>query len=155
MLRALFEHMAWADSALLDAIQAQAGAFEDEQLRKWLHHIVSVQRFFLGLVQGRTLDIQREQQVPASFDAMKQLFDEAHQDGIAFTGQLQDSQLARPIEMPRMREFKPALKDVLIQVVMHSEHHRAQCAARLRTLGGQPKITDYILWVREHQTPQA
>jgi uncharacterized damage-inducible protein DinB len=36
---------------------------------------------------------------------------------------------------------------------MHSEHHRAQVATRLRALGGNPPMTDYILWVRDLQGP--
>ena len=36
-----------------------------------------------------------------------------------------------------------------MQVVMHSEHHRAQVAMRLRALGGAPPVTDYIIWVRD------
>jgi len=33
------------------------------------------------------------------------------------------------------------------QVVLHSEHHRAQNATRLRELGGAPPPTDYIVWI--------
>jgi uncharacterized damage-inducible protein DinB len=41
------------------------------------------------------------------------------------------------------------VRDALMQVAMHSEHHRAQIAMRLRALGGAPPVTDYIIWVRD------
>ena len=37
----------------------------------------------------------------------------------------------------------------MMQVAMHSLGHRAQCATRLRALGGNPPNTDFILWLKE------
>jgi len=33
-----------------------------------------------------------------------------------------------------------------MQVVMHSEHHRAQVAMRFAGACGAPPVTDYIAW---------
>lgn len=33
-------------------------------------------------------------------------------------------------------------------VVMHSQHHRGQCAARPRALGGEPPTVDFIIWLK-------
>jgi uncharacterized damage-inducible protein DinB len=41
------------------------------------------------------------------------------------------------------------LSETMQQVVMHSEHHRAQNATRLRELGGVMPVTDYIVWILE------
>jgi uncharacterized damage-inducible protein DinB len=30
---------------------------------------------------------------------------------------------------------------------MHSAHHRAQIATILRQLGGEPKVSDFIVWI--------
>jgi uncharacterized damage-inducible protein DinB len=149
MIQSLFKHQAWADAAMLKAVAGQEGAFADEEVRKWLHHIVTVQRFFLSLVQGRAFDWEREKQLPETMDAMERLFEEAHADGAAYTARLDEAELARAIEFPLMKEFHPPVRDDLMQVVMHSEHHRAQVAMRLRALGGKPQNTDYILWIRD------
>ncbi len=148
MFQSLWMHLTWADDTILNVVAAQEGAFDDSELRKWLHHIVVVERFFLSLFLARSFDREREQAIPDSMDAMRRLFQEAHADGAAYTARLNDAELARTVEFPIMREFTPAVRDALMQVIMHSEHHRAQCAMRLRALGAKPPVTDYIAWVR-------
>ena len=149
MYQRLMAHMAWADDGLLDAIASQEGASTDEDMRKLLHHIVAVQRFFLSMFQSRSFDFEREWRVPETMDEIRRLFREAHADGIAYAAQLDEGQLAVTVHHPRFKEFHPAVGDALMQVIMHGEHHRAQCASRLRAMGGKPPVLDYILWVRE------
>jgi len=35
----------------------------------------------------------------------------------------------------------------VLQVAMHSSHHRGQVARRLRELGVESPLTDYIAWI--------
>jgi len=151
LIQSLFAHMAWADTAILKTVATQEGAFADDEVRKWLHHILTVQRFFLSLLQQYRFDREREAQVPAMIDEMERRFHEAHADGAAYTARLNEAELGRAIEfpVPAMKDFHPAVRDALMQVAMHSEHHRAQVAMRLRALGGTPPLTDYIIWVRD------
>jgi uncharacterized damage-inducible protein DinB len=153
VIQSLFAHMAWADAALLDAVGAHAGAYADEELRKWLQHIVTVQRFFLSLCQQRQFDMVGAREAPGTMDEMERQFQEAHADGAAYTARLDEAELSRTIEfpVPRWKDFHPSVRDALMQVAMHSEHHRAQVAMRLRALGGAPPVTDYIIWVRDMQ----
>jgi uncharacterized damage-inducible protein DinB len=39
------------------------------------------------------------------------------------------------------------LGETILQMLTHSTHHRAQANARLRTLGAQPPVIDYIAWL--------
>lgn len=151
LLQSLCAHMAWADDALLEAVAAQDGAYADEQLRKWLHHIVVVQRFFLALFERRAFDREREGQVPDTQEKLAQRFQEAHADGAAYAARLNEAELARTIEfpIPSVKDFHPSVRDAFLHVAMHSEHHRAQVAMRLRALGGTPPMTDYIVWLRD------
>ena len=151
LIQSLFAHMAWADAALLKAVSGLDGAFGDDELRRWLHHIVTVQSFFLSLFQQRPFDMQRWKQIPGTMDEMERLFEEAHADGAAYSAHLEEAALAHTIEfpVPAFKDFHPAVRDALMQVVMHSEHHRAQVATRLRALGGTPPTIDYIVWVRD------
>jgi len=148
MLESMFAHMAWADDAILAAVAGQEGAYADEEIRKLLHHIVTVQRFFFSLMQTRSTEDDWKKPAPETLDEMRRLFAEAHADGAAYTARLDDAELARTIQFPIMKEFQPPVRDALVQVAMHSEHHRAQVAARLRALGAKPPVTDYIMWVR-------
>ena len=34
-----------------------------------------------------------------------------------------------------------------MQVALHSTYHRGQINARIRELGGEPPLTDFIAWV--------
>ncbi len=151
MFQSLFAHLAWSDSAILKAVAAHEGAAADEEIRKWLNHIVMVQRFFLSLSQQRPFDMQRQGQAALTMSEMEQRFQEAHADGAAFAARLNEAELARTIEfpVPAWKHFHPTVRDGLMQAIMHSEHHRAQVATRLRALGGAPPMTDYILWVRD------
>jgi uncharacterized damage-inducible protein DinB len=151
LIQSLFAHMAWADAAILKAVAAQDGAFADDELRKWLHHIVTVQSFFLSRFQQRAFDMERWKQAPGTMDETERRFEEAHADGAAYTAHLDEAELARTIEfpVPAFKDFRPPVRDALMQVAMHSEHHRAQVAMRLRALGGTPPVTDYIIWVRD------
>jgi len=151
LIQSLLAHMAWADAAILKAVAAHEGVFADDELRKWLHHMVVVQRFFLYLCQQLPFDMERAKQVPGALDEMERRFQEAHAEGAAYATRLDEAELARTIEfpVPAWKDFHPSVRDALMQVVMHSEHHRAQVAMRLRTLGGAPPVTDYIIWVRD------
>ena len=151
LIQSLFAHMAWADAAILKAVGAQDGACDGDELRKWLHHIVTVQSFFLSLFQQRPFDMERWKQPPGMMDEMERQFAEAHADGAAYTARLDETELARTIgfPVPAWKDFHPPVRDALMQIVMHSEHHRAQVAMRLRALGGTPPLTDYIIWVRD------
>jgi len=148
MFQSLMAHMAWADNTILEAVAGQEGAYADTQLRKVLHHTVTVQRFFLSLFQARDFDYEREKQFPESIEEMQRLFAEAHADAAGYAARLDDAELSRKVSFPRMPDLHASIRDALMQVAMHSEHHRAQCAMRLRELGGKAPVTDYIMWVR-------
>jgi uncharacterized damage-inducible protein DinB len=58
--------------------------------------------------------------------------------------------------MPWIAEFeqrsgrrfdKPTLAETIFQVTSHSTYHRGQVNARLRELGGEPPLVDFIAWV--------
>ena len=35
----------------------------------------------------------------------------------------------------------------MIQVAMHTAYHRGQINTRVRELGGEPKLVDFIAWI--------
>jgi uncharacterized damage-inducible protein DinB len=150
MFQSLWAHLTWADDAILKAVTEHEGAFDAEDIRKLLHHIASVEQFFLSLFQGRAFDLARMKDVPAGLAEMQRLFTEAHTDGAAYVARLDDALLARTIEfpVPAFKDFHPSIQDALMQVILHSEHHRGQVAMRLRALGAKPPVLDYIVWVR-------
>jgi uncharacterized damage-inducible protein DinB len=133
---------------LLKAVRAHGGAAEDEEIRKLLHHVVAVQRFFLSCFLERAFD-ENDMKAPESFNALEAMFHATHDEERAFVAVVEEAALARVLELPRLKEIRPTVGETMVQVVMHSQGHRAQCAARLRMLGGSPPTIDYILWLKD------
>jgi uncharacterized damage-inducible protein DinB len=60
------------------------------------------------------------------------------------------------VEMPWARTLEarigrsvtmPTLGETIQQVASHSTYHRGQINARLRDVGGEPPLVDYIAWI--------
>jgi uncharacterized damage-inducible protein DinB len=149
VLADLFGHQQWADSVHWKALAAHKGALEDDAIRKRLHHLHSVQRGFLDVWKGtlrRPLPLE-------SFSSMEAL----RQDVRAYYGELNaflaesGSRLDEVLRVPWFPDPQRPVRmsETMLQVVMHSAHHRAQNAVRLRELGGAMPVTDYIVWILE------
>jgi uncharacterized damage-inducible protein DinB len=154
-LRDLFRHMHWADEEVWRAVMAAPAARTDEPLRRLLLHLHVVQRAFLDVWHRRT---------PAFPDLAD--FPEAGQvqawaapyyaAAFGFLESLDDEALRQPVVMPWAEEFgrqlgiepvSPSLAETIFQVTSHSTYHRGQVNARLRAIGGEPPLVDYIAWV--------
>jgi uncharacterized damage-inducible protein DinB len=180
LLAELFDHQAWADAAILAAIRACPAAMDDEKIHHTLHHIVMVQRAFLSIFLKQPFDMAAESEPPESFEALvAQRARRAPQNGLrtasrrapfcasslverfratqpeelAFVKSLDEPALQRIIETPWIPGAKLTLGQTLMQVVMHSQSHRGQCASRLRASGGQPPTLDFILWLKDRPAP--
>jgi uncharacterized damage-inducible protein DinB len=64
--------------------------------------------------------------------------------------------MTRPVVMPWAEEAarqrgmtprRPTLAETVFQVTSHSTYHRGQVNARLRAVGGEPPLVDYIAWI--------
>jgi len=153
LLAELYDHQAWADATMLAAIRACPAACDDEKLRQTLHHMITVQRAFLALFVKWPLDMNAELKAPETFDALVARFRDTHPAEMSFVKDLDDAALARVIEPPWLPGAKLTLGEAMMQVLMHSQWHRGQCAARLRAAGGQPPTVDFILWVKDRPAP--
>lgn len=153
LLSELFEHQAWADATMLAAVRACPAACDDEKLRHALHHMITVQRAFLALFVKWPLDMAAELKPPASLDALAARFRETHPAEVAFVKDLDDAALARVIEPPWLPGVKLTVAQGMMQILMHSQWHRGQCASRLRAAGGQPPTVDFILWLKDRPAP--
>lgn len=147
MLRSLYAHQAWADAAIFSAVRKNTCAAEDKRLLGTLHHISLVQRFFLSRFLDRPFDVQRELLQTPALNDYEQLFRATHSDFFTIVNHLDQAELSRVIEIPHLPDSHPTFAEALTQVVMHSQYHRGQCAARLRAVGGEPPMTDFIVWL--------
>jgi uncharacterized damage-inducible protein DinB len=153
-LRELFSHMRWADALVWSSLLPHKEALDDLALRGKLFHLHMVQRAFLSVWQGGPL-------TPPASDPPDLLTTLEHarsyySDVTPFLSALGDDELERPITLPWAGRFAqrlghepatPSLAETILQVAMHSAYHRGQVNTRLRELGVEPPLTDYIAWI--------
>ena len=149
VLQDLHAHQAWADAEHWKAIESCPAALADEAIRRRLHHIHQVQRFFRWAAGSR-------EQAPTLtrpedfFDAgaLKAWARTYHDEMASFVATLTDGRLREQVDIPWFTDppLQLAVEDALLQAVMHSHYHRGQNATRLRELGGEPPLTDLIIW---------
>ena len=154
-LRDLFRHMEWADSEVWRAVRATEQAHSDAAIRGWFLHLHTVQHAFLDVWNDRQLRFPDSTDF-ADIDHLhvwsKPYYPEAHR----FLDDATPEALAQPVLMPWAGELAkqlgrppgaPTLAETMFQVTSHSTYHRGQINARLRTVGGEPPLVDYIAWI--------
>jgi uncharacterized damage-inducible protein DinB len=153
-LRDLIHHMQWADALVWAAALSSSEKRNDLALREKLFHTHMVQRAFLSVWQAgpHTPPPSEPPDLLTTLDSARVYYS----DLAGFLTTLSEGQLERPIVVPWVGRFAkrlgrepaaPTLAETLLQVVMHSTYHRGQVNARLRELGIEPPLTDYIAWI--------
>ena len=118
-----------------------------------LHHILVANRFWLLTVVGEPFVDEVERRVPESLDALIGRFRTTHERETTWLATATGIELERTLEKPRIPGGRCRVSDALLQVCLHSQGHRAQCAKMLRALGGTPPTTDLIVWVVDRPAP--
>lgn len=152
-LNDLYRHMEWADAAVWSAVLASPPASADSKLQAYLYHLHVVQQVFLGLWRGEL----REAPLP-TFSEAEPLMRWGHSfyaEAYAYLVKLKDEDLAQPLRVPWSATVAERLGrapevttvgETGLQVVLHSMYHRGQVNARLREVGAEPPLVDYIAW---------
>ena len=153
VLQDLIHHKGYANASLLKAIRQHEAAAQDPELQKLLHHIILANRFWLWLTLGLPFVFEEESRTPESFEAIAAQYRENHAQEMEWLAQVQEPELARILETPFIPDFSCSVAQAMTQVCLHSHGHRAQCAIRLRLLGGTPPNMDFILWLKDRPAP--
>lgn len=155
----LYAHMHWADAAMWRALLEHDAAKEDERLRSLCYHLHLVQYAFMHVWKKETYDVPK----PESFGSLEDITvwgRQYHENIPVFLSSLGADDLATAVDVPwsyqikRMFDTEPApvtLENTLLQVVMHTQYHRAQINTMLRALGGTPAHGDLISWIWLHR----
>jgi uncharacterized damage-inducible protein DinB len=150
LLRDLYGHQVWADAEHFRAIGAHPAARGDKAILVRLHHIAIVQRAFLWAMGDRqdAFEFTKPEDF-ASLDALKRYVREHHDRLVPFIATVSDLRLAESIAIPWFKDppLSLTVAEALTQGAMHSHYHRGQNATRLREIGGEPPMTDYIVWL--------
>ena len=143
----LMAHAEWANAVFFHA-WGKSPAREHDEMRRRVDHIIAVQNGFLSVVRGDALTRPPEAP-PSSFDELKARAETSHAGLRDFAATLTADTAARTVRLPWFPE-PPCVITVaqaLVQVAMHTQHHRGQCMTRLKDFGGEPKNVDWIIWL--------
>lgn len=153
-LQRLVEHMEWADARIWSAVLALETAHADAVTRERLHHVHTVQRVYLGIWTGEPMDPLDESEIP-DLTSIRDWGREIHEGLSGFVGSLEREALDRVVDFPWADQLVDRWGEVgavtvaesVLQVVSHTTHHRGQIGARLRRLGGDPPLADFVAWL--------
>jgi len=143
----LTRHCIWSDHELWSSAESCPGALDDSTLLERFHHIHLVQYAFVSLVQGDEVDVNRGEKLSAT-----ELREWGRSNAVTLfelASKIPDEELAEHFSVPWFKEPPIELSrgEAILQACLHSVHHRAQNATRLRELGAEPPTIDYIVWI--------
>jgi uncharacterized damage-inducible protein DinB len=144
LLEELARHQAWADTQHWKTLRENSAALEDPEIRKRLNHMVMALRMLTTLARGGTPDTTGWKDIePAG--QLEAALCEANADLLEA---LKTVDLQNMIALPRgpRGPFEAPAGVLLLQAITHSQHHRAQNASRMRQLGANPPMTDFVVW---------
>jgi uncharacterized damage-inducible protein DinB len=146
-LRDLMAHAEWANAVFFNAWE-KSPARDHEELRRRLDHLVGVQQGFLKILRGEASGGPKDGP-PSSFDDLKARAQTCHSGLNEFAANLNHETLSQTVRIPWFPDPPCIITigEAMVQVAMHSQHHRGQCMTRLKDLGGEPKNVDWIIWL--------
>jgi uncharacterized damage-inducible protein DinB len=127
---------------------------DDTSVRERLYHVHLVQRAFLQIWRGEQMHFEGTATLRG--ERLAGWGRAYHADLPGFLSTLDDSQLDTAVQLPWASRItglvgadltNPSLGETLMQVALHSTYHRGQINARIRELGVEPPLTDFIAWV--------
>jgi len=154
-MREMARHMAWADATVWGAVLAAPPAAGDAQIADTLHHIHQVQHSFLQAWTRAQFSMRWRKEF-ATLDEIAVWGVEARRGVLAFIEQASDSELSQEMRMRWAAFFEQQTKQTagvhtvgesVLQVFLHTQHHRGQVCMRMREVGVTPPTIDFIWWL--------
>ena len=155
-LLALIDHMEWADARTWTAMSAlPKETLAASDLRERWFHIHLVQQIYLSLWRRRPLATIPEGEEYPDLTAVRRFGQDFYAGARAVIEEADAARLEEPVVVPFSERAAPPGKSIthatfaetVVQVAMHTTHHRGQLATRIRELGGTPRVTDFVIWV--------
>jgi len=153
LLRDLLAHAEWANAIFFDA-WGHSAARDNEEMRRRVSHIIGVQQGFLSVLSGETAAGPRPGP-PDSFEELIVRARKAHDGLREYGASLATDRLTDVVTIPWFPDppCTVTVAEAIVQVAMHSQHHRGQCMTRLKDLVGEPRNVDWIIWLWRQKPP--
>ncbi len=152
-LRDLLAHAEWANAVFFHA-WGKSPSRDHEEMRRRVGHVIGVQEGFMKVLRGEPVG-GPPSGAPPSFDDLKPRAEASSRDVRSFAESLDDAALSRTVRIPWFPDPPCVISvaEALVQVAMHTQHHRGQLMTRLKDFGGEPKNVDWIIWLWKGRPP--
>jgi uncharacterized damage-inducible protein DinB len=120
-------------------------------LRRTLIHILAGEAVWIERWQGRAETPWPDQNERLAVAEIADRLRATHQPRDAFLASINAPELGRSVTYRDSlgERYAARLEDMLLQLCIHSAHHRAQAVNMLRRLGADAPELDYMYWVRK------
>jgi len=144
LLKDLSQYQARADAQHWKAVHGNAALLDDAQIRKRLNHIVRAAEMLSALARGEAPDVAKRKE-RESIEELEAAMGQANE---ALATALGSVDLDKMITLPLGPNgpFQAPAGVLLLQALMHGQHHRGQNASRMRELGVIPPMADFLAW---------
>lgn len=114
-------------------------------------HIVAARKMWLFRFGVSSEAIQELFPQDLSVENLAALADDMHKVWAAYLERVDEQELERLFEYRSIdgKEFQNRVEDIFTQLFGHSWYHRGQIAQLVKSLGGEPAVTDFVYWCRE------
>jgi len=152
--KSLLTHMEWADAHSWRAVRDLPQALTDERLKYLFHHIHLVQSVYLQAWRGDPF-VLTELSAYSDLAAIEAWAKPYYREAMTFAGAVDETTFNQPVQFPwgslieeKFGTIRPAtLSESAWQVFSHTTYHRGQIATRIREIGGEPPLVDFLVWV--------
>jgi hypothetical protein len=152
--RNLIHHMEWSDARIWTCILNSTSSRHDEWIKERLHHYHSTQWAYGQILLKMPIVIPELGNFPDIKSVglwAQRFYKELCPKVIGFSR----TEFQHKVEFPWSAQGIDGLGNAvpanagesLIQLALHSAHHRGQAAMRVRETGGKPPATDFIVWI--------
>lgn len=153
-LNQLIRHMQWSDASVWTSVMACPEAHADTRTKLLLHHLHGVQWAYLQIWRGDALEIP-DVSTFSDIAAICSWCREYYRELDPFLATLDPDVLKRHVEFPWAKELlqqwgeaRPVtLGESVLQTSLHSTYHRGQVNSRLREMGAEPPLVDFVAWI--------
>ena len=149
VIKDLYAHQEWADASHWRAILGSEAARKDLELKERLVHLHAAQQVWLGRWQGVSLGFPKAGD-HASIEDAHHFAQACHAALRAYLSLRKEADMVEAITYTNLagESFTQPLGELMLHLAMHSQYHRGQNAARLRSLGMPAAATDLVNWQR-------
>jgi uncharacterized damage-inducible protein DinB len=157
LVQAMFEYNEWANCTVIDAAAripaadlATARTASYAQVPSLLIHTLGTQVFWLKRWKGEEWPNRPLVDEGRLVESLREGFARSDANLREFISSLVEVDLARPTPMPEFSEEMRGVVlphwQVMMQIIEHGIHHRAEVAGALASLGQSTGDLDYIRW---------